>query len=146
MGLIAICVQWYAPSGLTESDLQTWFRRTIISAIFSLFLMLTASNFLVVRVPYLAGEKSASFLKGFVRPQPDECRGMSTAQCIRNKLSFDDSEIESYWGEGQIAVSRYIFLICYTCLLSHFGLLIGLLVVREDARRNLKSTTIDTSS
>jgi hypothetical protein len=131
MAIVAIWVQWQADSILKAKSLGKWFRLATFSTILSFVLLLVADNFLVVSVPYLSGSKTASFLRGFARPSPDKCSGLSDESCIINKLHFDTSNITDYWGDSQLNWTRLIFLLCYIALLSHIAVLVGLIVLRE---------------
>jgi hypothetical protein len=134
MALVAIWVQWHATSIFGRGDLDQWFKKSILSAVAFFLLLFTANNFLVVRVSYMGGQRAVSFLKGIVRPQPDECAGLSDQNCIKDRLHFDEGSIAGYWGDSQINLARYLFVLFYTVLLSHFAVLIGLLVIRESVR------------
>lgn len=134
MSLIAIVVQWSGTSRLQLKVLSRRFKLTLISAILSFVLLFAVDNLFVVRVPYLGGAKSASFLKGIRRPQPDVCVGLSDVSCIKQRLSFDAGRIAGYWGDEQISIARSVYLLSYIALLSHFALLVGLIVLRESRK------------
>jgi hypothetical protein len=136
MGLIAVGLQWHSGKAVKAARLQSWFKRAVVSTIVTFVTLLLVFNFLVVRVQYLGGEKTTSFIKGFTRPVPDICAGLSDESCIKERLSFDPAEIDGYWGSQQVSVSRLLFLVCYLALLSHFAVLVGLLVLKKSLNRS----------
>lgn len=131
MSLVAIAVQWKAKIRSNPKEMRKKFRVAITSTVFTFVCVFAISNFLVVRVHFLAGSKSVTFLKGFRRPSPDPCAGLSDEACIQRVLTFNEADINSYWGDNQIAVSRFLFLSAYIAMLAQFGLLIGYLVQAE---------------
>jgi hypothetical protein len=139
MSLTAIAVQWNADGRLTMRLLEKRFRKTTISSVLTFVLLFAVSNFFVVRVHYDNGSKSTSFLKGIYRPEPDPCAGKSDEACIQRVTTFNEASVASYWGDAQISVARFAFLLSYVALLAQFGLLVGYLVLKESmlARQRL---------
>jgi hypothetical protein len=133
MGLLAVMIQWYAGMSVPLIWLKRTFRRAMLISLVSFFLVLISFIFLVAPVEYEGGKKSIRYAVGMFRPLPDQlCSGLSDAACIQRKLSFNPAEIESYWGDKQIRFSELILIVTYTLLLSTFGTMIGLLVVRQN--------------
>ncbi len=138
MGLVAVAVQWYAREKVSKQKLRTMFRRTAAAGIVSFLLLLVLNTLVVVPVPYLGGEKSYSFLVGFVRPDREPClAGISNAECI-NRLSFDAVAVRSFWGERNVQFAALSMTLSYLAFTSTFGVLIGLLLVRDERERAAK--------
>jgi hypothetical protein len=136
MGLVAVIVQWNTGSRVNNVWLKKMFSRSIKSTVVAFVFLFVAFIFLVTRVEYEGGERSATFVTGFVRPSPDKlCGGMSSSACIQKKLSFNPAEIESYWGDAQIRGSELVLVFAYVGFLASVGCLIGLIVVRQSLRR-----------
>jgi hypothetical protein len=131
MGLIAITIQWSSHRAPGKRILEKRFRVVLATTLVTFIILFLVSNFLVVPVHYLTGQKKVSFLKGFSRPIPDPCAGLSDEACIQQKLTFNIADVDGYWGDGQIALSRCAFLLAYVGLLAQFGVLIGYLVLLE---------------
>jgi hypothetical protein len=139
MTLVAIYVQWLGKTGIAQRRLAILFRRVGLCAIVALVGLILVSNRLVVRVPYLGGQHTATFLKGIRRPKPDICAGISIESCIAYPLTFNDARITDYWGDGQMYLARVIFLLAYTTCLCLFAGLLGLLVLRLDSKSGSRS-------
>lgn len=142
MSLVAIAVQWGAGVNVNLRVIEKRFKRILVIAAITFILLFTVSNFLVVRVPYLDGSRSASFLKGFRRPIPDPCSGKSDESCVQSVLSFDEAKLAGYWGNDQIALARFAYLLFYVALMAQFGALVGFLVLRDGIQKPKKQPQV----
>lgn len=134
MGVLAVFVQWYAGERLGRAVLRKWFIRTLLTGLAALFLLVVLNTLVVVSVPFLGGEETASFVVGFSRPVRAPCAAeVSDAECIKY-LSFNPSQVESFWGDRQVRLSRLALILNYVVFMSSFGLLVGLLLLRQPDR------------
>lgn len=130
MGVIAVAVQWYGSDRLSRRSLRVAFRNAILSTILAFISLVVVYIFGVSTVPILAGQDSVSFVVGFQRPDGGSCEGLSDSECIK-RLSFDESAIESYWGDRQVRFSKLALTLTYLLFTSCFGVLVGLVVLKR---------------
>lgn len=130
MGVVAVGIQWYAGEKTSARRLRTFFKRTMILTITSLFILIIVHSLVVVTVPILGGKDAVSFIVGFQRPQRAPCTELSDKECIK-KLTFDTSKIESFWGDSQVRLARLSLMTPYLLFTTSFGLIVGLVVLKE---------------
>lgn len=129
MGLVSVVIQWYG----NESDNKDWlskaFFRTLTLTFASFLILFIIHVFVVVSVPYEGG--SETFLIGFVRPIKPPCGvEISDLECIR-RITLSDAAIQSFWGSFQIRVATLALVLPYLVFTGSFGLLVGLLLLRD---------------
>lgn len=129
MALVAIIVHWFA----TDTPLPTLWRRLIFVTLASLtfalyFQFVDTSDAVAVQIPFGGSNDRATrtFLVGFNFPNKPPCEGLSRADCISRRLSFDEREIATYWGDPEIARARRALTRSYLFFMIVFGLLVGL--------------------
>jgi hypothetical protein len=135
MGIIAVVIQWYGGAHLSRRWLEKYFKLTLLLVVLSFIALFVVHTFVVVKVEYLGGKGSKTFLVGFVRPDGDPCTPkMSDPECIKH-LTLDDAAVESYWGSGQVRVARLALIAPYLIFTGMFGMLVGLLLLRDQMLR-----------
>jgi hypothetical protein len=136
MGLVAVVIQWYGSDEVNILWLKKWFARTLVLAGVSFLLLFVIHTLVVVRVQILGGEESERFLVGLVRPVRPPCpEEISDPECIK-KLTLDPAIVESFWGSKQLRIATLALLFPYLGFTSAFGLLIGLILLRERLKRH----------
>jgi hypothetical protein len=131
MGIVAVVVQWYGGARLSQGWLDRYFKLTLVIVVLSFVALFVVHTFVVVKVEYLGGKGSKTFLVGFVRPDGEPCTSkMSDPECIKH-LTLDDAAVESYWGSGQVRLSRLALIAPYLIFTGMFGMLVGLLLLRD---------------
>jgi hypothetical protein len=129
MGLVAVVIQWYGGEHLTEKWLSKAFYKTLKLTIASFIILFIVHVFVVVKVPYDGG--SETFLVGFVRPIKPPCGlEISDVECI-GRITLEDAAVQSFWGSFQIRIATLSLLIPYLGFTGSFGLLVGLLMLRD---------------
>jgi hypothetical protein len=81
----------------------------------------------VVRIDVPAVGRTVSFAVGPSHPGTPPCAGMGRADCIEHQLSFDESRIDSYFGEGWVSLTKFVLILIYTAFMSTFGALVVML-------------------
>ena len=138
MGLVAVVVQWQAAESVSKSKLTRWFWRTVLVSVVSLVLLLIVNTLVIVRVPFLGGGETASFIVGFSRPNRPPCPAeLSDAECIKH-LSFNPTLIESFWGDRQVRLARLSLILVYLVFMSSFGALVGLLLLKRPRKAKVQ--------
>lgn len=134
MGIVAVAIQWYGGERVTPAWLRKGFKRALIMALLSFLLLTVVHTLVVVRVEILGGRDSVSFVVGFVRPHKPPCTAeVSDSTCIK-LITFDVSEIEAFWGDSQVRVAKIALILSYLLATSSFGLIVGLLLLRDETR------------
>lgn len=151
MGLVAVVIQWYGSERLSRQWLRGTFRRTLILTITSFIILFIIHNFVVQKVSYDGG--TTTLLIGFVRNDPvcdkntpnyEECinntcsSNMSNDKCIGERVGISQENVEAYWGDFQIRMARIALLLPYLVFTGSFGLLIGLLLLKERLNERLR--------
>jgi ABC-type multidrug transport system fused ATPase/permease subunit len=135
MGIVAVVIQWQGSERVSQRWLRRWFFRTLLLALFSFIALTVVHTFVVVKVDILGGRDSERFLVGFVRPIKPPCtEDISDSECIK-KLTLDVSKIESFWGDKQIRLAKLSLTLPYLLFMSSFGLVVGLLLLKEESSR-----------
>lgn len=131
MGTVAVAIQW---SGFDKNSpvwLNKWFKRTMLLFLFGALAITLLHIFVVTKVQFLGGKDAESFVVGFVRPNKPPCtEEISDAECIKY-LTFDLARIESFWGDRQVKIAKTSLVITYLILTSSFGVLVGLLLLKQ---------------
>lgn len=136
MGIIAAVVQWYTGSTFTRKRLNSLFVKCLTVCFLSFFALMIIHTIFVVSIPIKAGKETVSFLVGYSRPVEEPCpSSVSDGACIE-LLSFNPSEISSFWGDKQIRVARLLLFGSYLFFTCSFGSIIGLIVFRESYLKN----------
>ena len=140
MGLVAVVVQWYGGERLGRQWLKKAFKNTLKLTVLSFIILFVVHVFVVVKYPFDGG--SETFLIGFVRPVKPPCSAeMSDDQCI-DAVGPRAQEIESHWGSLQIRLAKLALIIPYLAFTGSFGLLVGLLLLRDrlpEVQRNRRN-------
>lgn len=127
MGLVAVFVQWRK-----ASDVKAWeFQIALGSAIAALILLIAIEMIGVAHVEVPAVNGKVSFAVGFSTPNKPPCVGLGRDECITKKLSLDEANIDSYFGDSQTGIAKLALVLTYVGFTALFGLTVGLLVVRE---------------
>ena len=130
MGVIAVVVQWNR-----KATPKTWhFAATLGGAILSLLLLTAIEMTAVAHIQVPAVGESVAFAVGFANPVKPPCENMGREQCIATKLCFDETAIASYYGDPQVNMTKLLLILSYVSFMSLFGLLVGLLLLRERSR------------
>jgi hypothetical protein len=138
MGVVAVVVQFYAGADLSSRAVTNWFPR-VSAIVVALFVGLVVAYFMsITRVGIDGGERSVAFVIGY-GPRMPECAlrcpaTLSDSACVK-VLSFDPSEIASCYGEHAINVANLVLVMLYLALTSCFGVLVGLLMLRDQPRQ-----------
>jgi hypothetical protein len=127
MGIVAVLVQWGSSQKLQPEELKTWFGRTLVVCVVSLVALAAIETVAVVRIDVPAVGRTVSFAVGPSHPGTPPCAGMGRADCIEHQLSFDESRIDSYFGEGWVSLTKFVLILIYTAFMSTFGALVVML-------------------
>ncbi|MGB7200742.1 MAG: hypothetical protein WBD16_00590 [Pyrinomonadaceae bacterium] len=131
MGMVAVIIQWYGYENKSRRWLRQWFTRTLIIAGLSFLMLFVIHTLVVVKIQILGGKTSATFLVGFSRPNMSPCSAeFSDSECIKF-LTLNPAKIESFWGSNQIRIATICLFLPYLIFTSSFGLLIGLVLLRD---------------
>jgi len=136
MGLVGVVVHFYAGQGIKMKVLNRFFLSGFAALLVTLLIFLRIYMAFVVRVESKAMGRTIAVLVGTSYDKNCDCykRNLKRKECIK-WLSFDDSLIEACWEENQIQQSGYWLAIPYLALMGGFGGLIGLVIRREELRR-----------
>ena len=131
MGMVAVRIQWSGFDKLSQVWLNKWFKPTLSLFVLGAITITVLHIFVVTRVQFLGGKDAESFVVGFVRPNRPPCtEEISDAECIKY-LTFDPARIESFWGDRQVRIAKICLVLTYVALISSFGVLVGLLVLKQ---------------
>ena len=140
MGVLAVAVQWYAGERVTLAWLGRLFRWTLLFSLITFIVLGVIHILVVVKVPIPAINDSATFLVGFKRPVRPPCTAeVSDAECIQ-KITLDEAAIASFWGDRQIRLAALSLILAYLLFMGTFGIMIGLLLLRDEAQLPLLSS------
>jgi hypothetical protein len=131
MGVVAIIVQWNGAQSLPQNQLRRWFRRSLLFCVASLVFLVMIEMLAVVRVDVRSINDTASFAVGLSQPTAAPCTGLSRAECIKTKLTLDESKIDSYFGEVQANSTKLILVLVYVTFMSAFAALVGALSISK---------------
>lgn len=135
MGIVAVVVQWYGGEEVSRAWLRKHFKRALLLVLSSFMLLIVVHTLVVVRVEFLGGQDSETFVVGFKRTHKPPCTAeVSDSNCIK-LLTFDVSRIESFWGDRQLRMARLALILSYLVFMSSFGLLVGLLLLKQPRSR-----------
>ncbi|MEG9438605.1 hypothetical protein JAO29_20885 [Edaphobacter sp. HDX4] len=130
MGIVAVFVQWKK----RDSSSPVEFRRAASAAIFTLVLFITIEVMAVAHIEVPAVGQTVSFAVGFSSPQRPPCENRSRESCIADRLGFDQTVIDSYFGDTQTSLTRLALVLAYIGFMSSFGWMVGLLLLRDRQR------------
>ena len=134
MGALAVAIQWYSGETVSRKRLGGMFNATLLLAAVT-FVLLTVVHTLTT-VSMEVGKKDPELvIVGFTRPVREPCPdGVSDELCVK-RLTMDPAAITSFWGDGRIRVARLSLTFSYLTFTGAFGLLVGLVVLREGRAR-----------
>lgn len=132
MGVVAVGVQFYAGERISRADLRRRFKLGLGVLAGGLAALTVLWVLFVVRVP-TSGEAFSSIVAGARLPTCD-CGGLTDLQCIRS-LSADPEALSTCWGGPAYKSVQLAFIASYLVLTGGFGVIIGLLLLQERARR-----------
>jgi hypothetical protein len=135
MGILAVSVQWYEGETITRTKLRRLFKRTLITAILSLSLLLVVHQFVVVRIATF-DNKYFTALVGFSRPVQYPCveSNLSDEECI-GRLSLSQEKINTFWGPKSVKLAGLLLTGLYLVFTGAFGTMIGLIILRDTIDR-----------
>ena len=140
MGIVTVLVQWQIIHKLPPDQTRLWFRRTVLTCGISLTALTAVEMIAVVRVDVPAVNQTVSFAIGPVHPRTPPCAHLSRAECIKQNLSLDEAQIDSYFGEGWADLTKFTLVLLYTVFTSSFGALMVMLM-REMRIRSSNAKT-----
>jgi hypothetical protein len=129
MGIIAVLVQWRRRSPVRPVE----FRYAITLAIASLAIFVALEILAVAHIEVPAADQTVSFAIGLRTPLRPPCEGLSREACIAQRLGFDETIIDSYFGDTPTRLTKLSLVLTYIVFMSAFGWMVGLLLLR---RRN----------
>lgn len=129
MGTVAVAVEFYAGERIPRRTLRRLFRNLLVALLAALLLLIVLFNFFVVQV----GPDDIPFLVSWERQPHCACPPeVSPAECIR-RISLDREAVEHCWGRG-VRLIRLSLMLVYLIAISAFGALVGVLLIREQAK------------
>jgi hypothetical protein len=141
MGLMAVAIQWYGDEHLTHRRLRRWFHVTLASAVAGILALMLARAAFVVDVPIEGGAEHVAFAVGWNRLPTCICRESADALCIAQTLTLNPAQVESCWGSRSVRVAEVLLQINYLLVIASFGVLTGLVLLRDVARESGSGTT-----
>jgi hypothetical protein len=134
MGVVAVVVQWYGWDKVTDEWLKKWFLRTLIGLLLCICVFTVIQRFVVLKVPIEGDTDYISILVGFERRAHPKCPvTISTLECIRNNTA-DPGFVASLYGDTQLNAADLSLTFSYLLVTGLFGVLVGLLMLKEQAR------------
>jgi hypothetical protein len=132
MGIVTIWVQWHGSVRPGNARLSIWFMRTLKICTIALFVLIAIELLAVVRLDIPAVNRTVAFAIGPIHPHTPPCEILGRSECIKYKLSLDESHINSYFGETQANCTKLMLVLTYVIFMSSFGMLIGILMVKQN--------------
>jgi hypothetical protein len=129
MGIVTVWVQRRGATAVGEVRVATWFRRTLLVCSSMLVLLVAVEMFVVVRIDVPAVNRTVSFAVGPVHPHTPPCERLGKSECIKQKLSLDESHIDAYFGETQVNCAKFVLVFIYVGFMSSFGVLVGVAMI-----------------
>lgn len=130
MGLAALVTQFYHKEKIPEETINRYFRTGIIAILFSLFLLVVFYTFFVAHV---SGEKLFLGSAVVTPTRLAKCgceQGSSDEECLAS-LTLNPAMASTCWGGNVLKLRELALTIPYLVIMSLFGALIGLLLLRE---------------
>jgi hypothetical protein len=132
MGTIALVVEFVAGEKLPRTAAKRWFKRSILTLLATLVLLLGLYPFVVTRVTFR--ERVSSFVTGPAVPSPVPevcagCAGKSPAQCVA-EIGLRLENIESCFGR-QVQLYSALLAVLYLLLTGSFASAVGVLTLRR---------------
>lgn len=135
MSIVAVIAQWYGKDRLKPQEARKLFKITLTFLTIFFVALVVTHTLVVVRVPVLGGQEIARFVVGFTRPDRYPCtHDMSDAECIKH-ITLNESEIESFWGDGRIRLAKLALIVSYLTVMGSFGMLVALVLLRGQVKR-----------
>jgi hypothetical protein len=128
MGMVAVLVQWYGSQKMRREWLEWMFMRSIAICILSLILLTAIEFMAVVRVDVPAVGTTVSFAVGLSNPNAPPCANLGRADCIKHKLSLDETQIDTYFGEREASFTKLAVVLTYVVFMTMFGAMVGLVM------------------
>jgi hypothetical protein len=136
MGLVAIGTQWRASMQHRTERIVEKFRRTIQLSIIALAVLTAVEIFGVVQIDVPAVNRTAAFAIGPIHPHRFPCESLGRAECI-HKIGLNENQINGYFGETQVNLTKCILVIAYVTFMSCFGALVGMLITGRKRRSRM---------
>lgn len=127
MGVIAVLVQWQHRSAPRPHE----FRYALILSIATLVLFVAIEVLAVAHVEVPAVDQTVSFAVGLGTPLRPPCEELTREACIAQRLGFDESIIDGYFGDTPTRLTKLALVLTYITFMSAFGWMVGLLLLRE---------------
>jgi hypothetical protein len=130
MGVIAVCIQWYAEEKVSRAKLKTWFFNSLKSFVIGFIFLIILQFSFIERIAVEAGKSWATFIVAGQRTQSCDCNNsLSDSQCIQ-RITFDEAEIAKCWGDRKIRFVKLSLTLVYLWTTCSFGALVGIVVLK----------------
>lgn len=151
MGVIALKVETAGTGRLTRKSLDRWLRISEITLAASFLLLVVLYQLLVTRVTYQlhrppAPSTTEAFVTGTltvpVHQEDSECKcpqGQDAKGCIE-KISFNDSHMETCFGPRRVVLARLALTLLYLALTGSFAAAVGVFVLRQKMEKDRRRT------
>jgi hypothetical protein len=142
MGIIAVAVQYFAGERTPPSVLRKLFRLSLFVITVGFLLFVILRDQFTVGVRRGGGRVTVLISSSPVAPTPEEptpcgdCKNpkSSPASCIR-RIGLEEEAIEKCWGYEGLTRRSQLLKLSYLILTGGVGVLIGFLLLRDEARR-----------
>jgi hypothetical protein len=143
MGLMAVVVQWYGGERVSRRWLRKAFRRCLTAAVCCFVFLILIRAVVVVDVPVDGGRQTVAFVVGWRRLAGCPCVEQSDELCISETITFNPAQFGRCWSSVALRGGELALQLSYLALLSSFGALVGLVVLREEVQKESKVNTDD---
>jgi hypothetical protein len=133
MGVMAVVIQWHGGERLSARWLRRAFRGWTYGAVVSLLALMILRAGFVVDIPLDGGRQNAAFVVGWSRLEGCPCAQQDDAVCISETLTLNPTQLGRCWNARSLRGEEFLLQLTYLVLLSCFGTLVGLVVLREAA-------------
>jgi len=140
MGLTAAAIQWYAGEYVKRPWLRAWFVGATGCFLASVVVLLLIRSLFVVDVPIQGGSQHVAFVIGLTRLPNCPCAQASDALCISETLTLNPAQIDACWGSRAVRFGELLLQLNYLFAVGSFGVVTGLLVLREALSRKITSS------
>jgi TIR domain len=135
VGLIAVFVQFYAGEAMKEGRIRSLFAAGMATVVTGFILFTLLDALFVTRQKF--GEQTVGVVTAATRLPGCECGPQSKVNdkaCIQ-QLSLAEDALASCWGGRSLQLRELSLSLTYLLLIGGFAWLVGLLLLRDEARR-----------